>query len=167
MKDRLKRAINGLTQAVTKPQGNKDTTIPKGWLTVQEMQRQYGHRWKHTTSYRAASMAQRGLLGRKLITRRSEAMHYREYIYRVLPPCKTLADADLLYLSSGQDKVPKGWATARQLADKLKISPQAIWQMAERHNVPSRFYRTQRGLSGVLSTRHFQIGPMLRLHDKR
>jgi hypothetical protein len=164
---RLTKAIDALTNAVRKPQGNKDTKIPKGWLTIQEMQRHYGHRWRHTTSYRAASMARRGFLGRKLITRKSEAMHYREYIYRVLPPSKTLADADILYLSSGQEKVPKGWATARQLADRLDISSQAIWQMAQRHDIPSRFYRTQRGLSGVVSTRHFQIGPMLRLHDKR
>lgn len=164
---RLDKAINGLTLAVIKPDGQPDMPVPRGWLTIQEMQKHYGHRWKHTTSSRAASMAQRGLLDRKLILRKSPAMHYREYIYRVLPPAKTLSDADQVYLSCGQDKVPKGWATAKQLSAKLSISPQAIWQMAHRHNIPSRFYRTQRGTSGVVSTRHFQIGPMLRLHDKR
>jgi hypothetical protein len=167
MKDRLKRAIKELTLAVSKPDGPKAMPVPKGWLTIQEMQKHYGHRWRHTTSYRASSMALRGLLGRKLILRQSDAMHYREYIYRVLPPCKSLAAADLKYLGVGQDKIPKGWATAKQLAERFKISQQAIWQMAQRHAVPSRFYRTQRGLSGVVSTRHFQIGPMLRLHDKR
>lgn len=164
---RLDKAIKELTKAVSKPVGPTNTPVPKGWLTIQEMQKHYGHRWRHTTSYRAASMAQRGLLDRKLIIRKSLAMHYREYIYRVLPPNKTLAQADLKYLGVGQDKVPKGWATAKQLAERFKISQQAIWQMAERHDVPSRFYRTRRGLSGVISTRHFQIGPMLRLHDKR
>jgi hypothetical protein len=164
---RLDKAIKELTQAVLKPDGQKAMPVPKGWLTIQEMQKHYGHRWRHTTSYRASSMARRGLLDRKLILRQSAAMHYREYIYRVLPPCKSLADADLKYLGVGQDKVPKGWATAKQLAERFKISQQAIWQMAQRHAVPSRFYRTQRGLSGVVSTRHFQIGPMLRLHDKR
>jgi hypothetical protein len=164
---RLDKAIKELTLAVTKPDGQPNMPVPKGWLTIQEMQRHYGHRWRHTTSYRAASMAQRGLLGRKLILRKSDAMHYREFVYRVLPPSKSLADADLKYLGVGQDKVPKGWASAKQLAQRFKISQQAIWQMAQRHDVPSRFYRIQRGLSGVVSTRHFQIGPMLRLHDKR
>jgi hypothetical protein len=94
-------------------------------------------------------------------------MHYREYIYRVLPPSKSLAEADLLYAEAGTEKVPKGWGTAKQIALTLKVSVQAVWQMAERHNMPTRFFRVRRGLSGVVPTRHFQIGPMLRLHDKK
>lgn len=164
---RLSKAIAALTDAARKPDGKPDTPVPKGWLTVQEMQKHYGHRWRHTTSCRAAAMAERGLLDRKLITRRSESMHYRAFVYRVLPPAKTLADADLLYSSAGTEKVPKGWGTAKQIALALKVSVQAVWQMAERHKMPTRFYRVRRGLSGVVPTRHFQIGPMLRLHDKQ
>lgn len=164
---RLSKAIAALTSAALKPDGNPDTPVPRGWVTIQEMQKHYGHRWRHTTSSRAASMASRGLLARKLITRRSEAMHYREFIYRVLPPAKSLADADLLYAEAGTEKVPKGWATAKQIALALKVSVQAVWQMAERHNMASRFYRVRRGLSGVVPTRHFQIGPIRRLHDKQ
>jgi hypothetical protein len=163
----LSKAIAALTTAATRPEGQQDTPIPKGWITVQEMQKLYGHRWRHTTSSRASSMASRGLLARQLITKRGEAMHYREYIYRVLPPSKSLADADLLYANAGAEKVPKGWGTAKQIAIPLKVSVQAVWQMAERHNMPTRFYRVRRGLSGVIATRHFQIGPMLRLHNKQ
>jgi hypothetical protein len=163
----LSKAIAALTTAATRPEGLQDTPIPKGWITVQEMQKLYGHRWRHTTSSRASSMASRGLLARQLITKRGEAMHYREYIYRVLPPSKSLADADLLYANAGAEKVPKGWGTAKQIAIPLKVSVQAVWQMAERHNMPTRFYRVRRGLSGVIATRHFQIGPMLRLHNKQ
>jgi hypothetical protein len=166
-KNRLTKAIEALTAAACKPTGAQDTQVPKGWVTIQEMQKHYGHRWRHTTSSRASSMSARGLLARKLITRRSEAMHYREYIYRILPPAKSLADADLLYADAGTEKVPKGWVPAKQIALALKVSVQAVWQMAERHNMPTRFYRVRRGLSGVIATRHFQIGPMLRLHDKR
>ena len=167
MKNRLKTAIAALTAAALKPDGQKATPVPRGWITIQEMQKHYGHRWRHTTSSRASSMAARGLLARKLITRRSEAMHYREYIYQILPPSKSLDDADLLYIEAGTEKVPKGWATAKQIALPLKVSVQAVWQMAQRHNMPTRFYRVRRGLSGVIPTRHFQIGPMLRLHNKQ
>ena len=164
---RLSRAVDALTNAASRPDGYPNTLVPKGWITVQEMQKLYGHRWRHTTSSRASNMASRGLLERQLITRRSEAMHYREYIYRVLPPAKSLADADLLYSEAGTEKVPKDWGSAKQIALKLKVSVQAVWQMAERHNMPTRFYRIRRGLSGVSPTRHFQIGPMLRLHNKQ
>lgn len=164
---RLTKAIDGLAHAVARPKGTPDTAIPKGWITVQDMQKHYGHRWRHTTSSRASHMASRGLLERQLVTRRSEAMHYREYIYRILPPAKTIADADLLYSDAGTEKVPKGWGTAKQLALILKVSVQAVWQMAERHKMPNRFFRVRRGLSGVVATRHFQIGPMVRLHQKQ
>lgn len=164
---RLSKAIAALTTAATRPEGQQDTPVPKGWITVQEMQKIYGHRWRHTTSSRAASMAGRGILERQLITKKGDAMHYREYIYRVLPPAKSLADANLLYADAGIEKVPKGWGTAKQIAFTLKVSVQAIWQMAERHQMPSRYIRIRRGLSGVVPTRHFQIGPMLRLHNKQ
>ena len=164
---RLAKAIDGLTHAITRPDGQPNTPIPKGWLTIQDMQRHYSHRWRHTTSSRAGSMYDRGILGRKLITKRGETMHCRAYIYRILPPAKTLDDADLLFAECGAVKVPKGWGTAKQLATILGVSVQAILQMSDRHKMPTRFFRVRRGLSGVVATRHFQIGPMLRRHQKQ
>ena len=164
---RITKAINGLIEAVRRPTGIAADPIPKGWLTVTDIQKHYGFRWRHTASTRASSMFDRGLLDRKLVRRFSGVMVCRAYIYRILPPCKTLADADKLFLASGSEKVPKGWATAKQIADSLGVSMQAVWQMANRHKVPTRFYRVRRGLSGVCASRHFQFERMRRLHLKR
>lgn len=164
---RITKAINGLIEAVRRPTGVATDPIPKGWLTVPDIQKHYGFRWRHTASTRAAALFDRGLLDRKLVRQFSGVMCCRSYIYRILPPSKTLADADKLFLASGSEKVPKGWATARQIADSLGISMQAVWQMATRHNLPSRFYRVRRGLSGVSASRHFQIETLRRLHLKR
>lgn len=164
---RLNKAIQGLIQAVKRPSGYKVDPIPKGWLTVADLQNHYGVRWRHSASTRAGAMFQRGILDRKLIRQYGGTMCCRSYVYKLKPPYKTLADADRAFVSAGAEKVPKGWASAKQIADGLGISIQAVWQMANRHKVPHRFYRVQRGLSGVCSSRHFQIGRMRRLHLKR
>jgi hypothetical protein len=164
---RLSKSINGLIEAVRRPTGGTTDPIPKGWLTIPDIQKHYGFRWRHSASTRALAMFTRGLLDRKLVRQFSGVMCCRSYIYRILPPSKSLADADKLFLAAGTEKIPKGWATAKDIALALNVSTQAVWQMANRHKVPSRFYRVRRGLSGVCASRHFQIETMRRLHLKR
>lgn len=141
---------------------------PAGWYTIADMQKLLNMRWRHNASTRAASMHARGVLQRRPWRGVSpEGQPFRAFVYRPVPPAKTLEQAVAAFICSGQERVPKGYARPIEIADRLHISAVAVREMARRHKVKGVMIRTLRGASGLHDNLYYPEAALVALHRKR
>jgi len=166
MSHKFKRAIRGLAELLKAP--TRNAAPPAGWFTITDLQRLFNMRWRHNASTRAASMHARGVLERMPWRGVSpEGQPFRAFVYRPAKPYRTLDQAIEGFNVTGAEKVPKGWARPVDIADRLNLSAVAVREMARRHKIPSRYFRTIRGLSGLHQNLYFREADLLALHKRR
>lgn len=141
---------------------------PAGWYTVEDLTIIFNMRWPHNASVRAMSMYKRGVLERmKWVYVTNDGFYVRSFIYRPVKPAKTIEDALQAFLTVGQAKVPKGWARPVEIAQRLRISAVAVREMARRHKIKPRIYRTLRGASGLHQNLYYPVRPVIALHLRK
>lgn len=144
------------------------TSKPAGWYDLDELTLAFNMRWRHNASARAISMYRRGVLERmrwNFVT--AEGQPVRSFIYRPVKPAKTIQDALDAFLTVGEAKVPKGWARPIQIAEMLGLSAVAVREMARRHKIKPRIYRTLRGASGLHQNLYYPVRPVMALHLRK
>ena len=144
------------------------TNKPAGWYDLDELTIAFNMRWRHNASARAISMYRRGVLERMpwhFTT--AEGQPVRSFIYRPVRPAKTIEDALQAFLTVGQAKVPKGWARPIEIAERLRISAVAVREMAKRHKIKPRIYRTLRGASGLHENLYYPVRDVVALHTRK
>lgn len=141
---------------------------PEGWFTISDLQLLLNMRWRHNASSRAASMHARGVLERRPWHGvSSEGQPFRSFVYRPAKPHKTLEQAIAGFICSGQERVPKGYARPTEIADRLHISAVAVREMARRHKIKGRMFRTLRGSSGLHDNLYYPAAALVALHRRR
>lgn len=145
-----------------------ETVPPSGWYTISELQKLFNMRWRHNASTRAASMYARGVLQRMPWRGVSpEGQPFRAFVYRPVPPAKSIEQAIAAFICSGQQPVPKGYARPTEIADRLHISAVAVREMARRHRVKGIMIRTLRGSSGLHDNLYYREADLVALHRRR
>jgi hypothetical protein len=120
---------------------------PPGWHTIRDIQKALGIRWQANASTRAKSLYERGIVERR--PWRTYPCFTRAFIYRLKPPCRTWLQAADLYAKIGEEKVPAGWIRPKDYAHQIGVTAEAVRNIIARHRIPTRNFRTNRGLSGL------------------
>lgn len=123
---------------------------PAGWFTVEQIRDELNLAYTRNASSRALDLHRRGVLDRQPHQFKAKTGQcHRAYVYRPLPPFKTITEAVAGVVVVQQDKVPKGWVRIVDYAVKLKVSDVALRQRISRSGIKPKYFKTSRGASGL------------------
>lgn len=140
---------------------------PEGWLTVEQIRQELRLRHVRNASSRAADLTRRGLLER--MPHQFKAMTgqcHKAYVYRPVPPYRSVVEASECLCEHDADKVPAGWVRIIDLADELRVSDVAIRGRVSRAGLKPRYYKTPRGIIGLHRNAYYRKADILRLYRK-
>lgn len=141
--------------------------VPKGWLTVEQIRQELRLNHARNASSRAADLARRGLLERMPHQFKAKTGQcHKAYVYRPLPPYRSVREASELLCSHQADRVPKGWVRIVDLAVELRLSDVAIRGRVARAGLRPRYFKTPRGIIGLHRNAYYLRADVLRLYRK-
>jgi hypothetical protein len=144
-----------------------DIPPPKGWLTVEQIRQELKLAHARNASSRACDLARRGLLERQPHQfKAGTGQCHRAYIYRPLPPYRSVREASEKLSRHNQDIVPKGWARIVDLAVELRVSDVAVRGRVSRAGLKPRYFKTSRGIIGLHRNAYYLKADILRLYRK-
>jgi hypothetical protein len=140
---------------------------PKGWLTVEQIRQELQLAHARNASSRACDLARRGLLERQPHQfKAGTGQCHRAYVYRPLPPYRSVKEAAERLSRHDQDKVPKGWARIVDLAVELRVSDVAVRGRVARAGLKPRYFKTSRGIIGLHRNAYYLKSAVLALYSK-
>ena len=138
---------------------------PKGWLTVEQIRKELGLAHARNASSRAADLAKRGLLERQPHQfKAATGQCHMAYVYRPLPPYRSVREASERLCAHDADAVPKGWVRIVDISHKLKVSDVALRQRVARAGLKPRYFKTPRGVIGLHRNAHYREADVLALY---
>ena len=138
---------------------------PKGWLTVEQIRAELNLSHVRNASSRAADLARRGLLERQPHQFKAKTGQcHRAYVYRPIPPYRSVKEASELLASHNADKVPAGWARIVDIAVELRVSDVAVRGRVARAGLRPRYFKTPRGIIGLHRNAYYSKADILRLY---
>jgi hypothetical protein len=157
---------NGLTILLAALTG-KDQK-PPGWFDLHELRRIFRLLTLNATSNLAKRLFDRGYMERQVIhTLHENGKHGLAYIYR---PSRRFTDplvARQAMQSEGIDRIPKGWVSMRDYANRIGLTIQAVHLMAQRHKLKPRMFRVAANIGCTKPAQHFRKADLDRLHKPR
>jgi hypothetical protein len=140
---------------------------PKGWSTVEQVRQELRLTHVRNASSRAADLARRGLLERMAHQFKADTGQcHKAYVYRPLPPYRTIREASEGLHRHEADAVPKGWVRIVDLAVELRVSDVAIRGRVFRAGLRPRYFKTPRGIIGLHRNAYYRKADILRLYRK-
>ena len=138
---------------------------PKGWLTVEQIRQELQLAHARNASSRACDLARRGLLERQPHQfKANTGQCHMAYVYRPLPPYRSVKEAAERFSRHDQDKVPKGWARIVDLAVELRVSDVAVRGRVARAGLKPRYFKTARGIIGLHRNAYYLKSAVLALY---
>jgi hypothetical protein len=138
---------------------------PKGWLTVEQIRQELQLAHARNASSRACDLARRGLLERQPHQfKANTGQCHRAYIYRPLPPYRSVKEAAYKLCRHDQDAVPKGWARIVDLAVELRVSDVAVRGRVARAGLKPRYFKTARGIIGLHRNAYYLKSAVMALY---
>ena len=145
----------------------RDIPPPKGWFTVEQIRQELGLAHARNASSRACDLARRGVLERQAHQFKAKTGQcHMAYVYRPVPPYRTISEAAACLYSHHEDSVPKGWARIVDLAVELRISDVALRARVTRSGLKPKYFKTRRGMIGLHMNAYFLKADVLRLYRK-
>jgi predicted DNA-binding transcriptional regulator len=143
----------------------RDIPPPKGWLTVEQIRQELKLSHARNASSRACDLARRGLLERQPHQFKAKTGQcHKAYVYRPLPPYRSVKEAAERLSRHDQDKVPKGWARIVDLAVELRVSDVAVRGRVARAGLKPRYFKTSRGIIGLHRNAYYLKSAVLALY---
>jgi hypothetical protein len=140
---------------------------PKGWLTVEQIRQELQLAHARNASSRACDLTRRGLLERQPHQfKAGTGQCHRAYVYRPLPPYRSVKEASEKLSRHNQDTVPKGWARIVDLAVELRVSDVAVRGRVARAGLKPRYFKTSRGIIGLHRNAYYLKSAVLALYAK-
>jgi hypothetical protein len=141
---------------------------PPGWFDLNELRRIYRLLTLNAASNLAKRLFDRGYMERQVIhTLHDNGKHGLAYIYR---PHRRFTDplvARQAMQSEGIDRIPKGWVSMRDYANRAGLTVQAVYLMAQRHKLKPRMFRIAANIGCTKPAQHFRKADLDRLHKPR
>jgi predicted DNA-binding transcriptional regulator len=128
----------------------KDYPCPKGWTTVEQIRQDLRMSHTRNASTRAYDLYRRGLLERQPHQFKSgTGQCHKAYVYRPVPPYKTVKEASEQLFAHRADKVPKGWVRLVDYAVGMNVSDVAVRGRVSRAGLKPKYWKTPRGIIGL------------------
>jgi predicted DNA-binding transcriptional regulator len=143
---------NSIVQRLLKELSNEPVTYPcpKGWFTVEQIRQDLRMSHTRNASTRAYDLYRRGLLERQPHQFKSgTGQCHKAYVYRPVPPYKTVKEASEQLFAHRADKVPKGWVRLVDYAVSVNVSDVAVRGRVARAGLKPKYWKTPRGIIGL------------------
>lgn len=136
---------------------NRDYTMPKGWYTIDQIRIELRIGHSRNASTRARDLERRGLLERMPFRSKAKTGQcHIGYIYRPIPPFKSILEASDNAFQALADKVPPGWVRIIDYAFTVRTSEVAVRTRVARAKLKARFFKTPRGIAGLHNNAHYK-----------
>jgi predicted transcriptional regulator len=143
----------------------KDYPCPKGWFTVEQIREELSMAHTRNASSRALDLHRRGLLERQPHQFKSgTGQCHKAYVYRPVPPYKSIKDAAGQMFYHRADKVPKGWVRLVDYAVKVNVSDVAVRGRVARAGLKPKYWKTPRGIIGLHLNAFYRKADLDRLY---
>lgn len=140
---------------------------PKGWYSIEQIRVELKLSHARNASSRACDLARRGLLERMPHQfKANTGQCHRAYVYRPLPPYRSIKEASEQLFRHEAETVPKGWARIVDLAVELRVSDVAVRGRVTRAGLKPRYFKTPRGIIGLHRNAYYRKADILRLYRK-
>jgi predicted transcriptional regulator len=158
---------NSIVQRLLKELSNepKDYPCPKGWTTVEQIREELSMAHTRNASSRALDLHRRGLLERQPHQFKSgTGQCHMAYVYRPVPPYKSIKEAADQMFAHRADKVPKGWVRLVDYAVKVNVSDVAVRGRVSRAGLKPKYWKTPRGIIGLHLNAYYLKADLDRLY---
>ena len=143
----------------------RDYSPPKGWTTVEQIRQDLRMSHTRNASTRAYDLYRRGLLERQPHQFKSgTGQCHKAYVYRPVPPYKTVKEASEQLFAHRADKVPKGWVRLVDFAVSVNVSDVAVRGRVARAGLKPRYWKTPRGVIGLHLNAYYKKSELDRLY---
>ena len=123
---------------------------PPGWTTVEQIRQELKMSHTRNASTRAYDLFRRGLLERQPHQFKAKTGQcHQAYVYRPVPPYKSIKDAAEQMFDHRADKVPKGWVRLVDYAVSKNVSDVAVRGRVARAGLKPKYWKTPRGIIGL------------------
>jgi hypothetical protein len=160
--DILARLMRELTASA------EETPPPAGFFTVEQIRVELRMAHTRNASSRAYDLFRRGLLERKAHQfKAATGQCHKAYVYKPLPPYRSIREASDGLFAHQADKVPKGWVRIVDYSLDFKLSDVCIRSRIARAGLKPKYWKTPRGIIGLHLNAFYKKSDLDRLFAKR
>jgi hypothetical protein len=147
---------------------NEDHPCPAGFSTVEDIRAELRMAHTRNASSRAYDLFRRGLLERKAHQfKAATGQCHKAYVYKPLPPYRSIREAAEGLFAHQADTVPKGWVRIVDYALEVNVSDVAIRGRVARAGLKPKYWKTPRGIIGLHLNAFYKKAELDRLFGKR
>jgi predicted DNA-binding transcriptional regulator len=142
-----------------------DIPCPEGWSTVEQIRVELAMAHTRNASSRAYDLYRRGLLERQPHRFKAKTGQcHQAYVYRPVPPYKSIKQAAEQLFAHRADKVPKGWVRLVDYAVGMNVSDVAVRGRVARAGLKPKYWKTPRGIIGLHLNAYYNKAQLDRLY---
>ena len=146
----------------------EDHPCPAGFSTVEDIRVELRMAHTRNASSRAYDLFRRGLLERKAHQfKAATGQCHKAYVYKPLPPYRSIREAAEQLFAHQADKVPAGWVRVVDYCFDVRISDVALRGRISRANLKPKYFKTPRGIIGLHQNAYYKKSDLDRLFAKR
>jgi hypothetical protein len=146
----------------------EDHPCPAGFSTVEDIRAELRMAHTRNASSRAYDLFRRGLLERKAHQfKAATGQCHKAYVYKPLPPYRSIREAAEGLFAHQADKVPKGWVRVVDYAHDANLSDVALRGRIARASLKPKYWKTPRGIIGLHLNAFYKKADLDRLFAKR
>jgi hypothetical protein len=146
----------------------EDHPCPAGFSTVDDIRVELRMAHTRNASSRAYDLFRRGLLERKPHQFKAKTGQcHKAYVYKPLPPYRSIREAADGLFAHQADKVPKGWVRIVDYSLDYKLSDVCIRARISRAKLKPKYWKTPRGIIGLHLNAFYKKSDLDRLFAKR
>jgi hypothetical protein len=145
-----------------------DRPCPAGFSTVDDIRVELRMAHTRNASSRAYDLFRRGLLERKAHQFKAKTGQcHKAYVYKPVPPYKSIREASEGLFAHQADTVPKGWVRVVDYCLSVRVSDVALRGRIARAGLKPKYYKTPRGIIGLHQNAYYKKTDLDRLFAKR
>lgn len=146
----------------------EDHPCPAGFSTVEDIRSELRMAHTRNASTRAYDLFRRGLLERKAHQFKAKTGQcHKAYVYKPLPPYRSIREAAERLFDHRADKVPNGWVRIVDYAIVVNLSDVALRGRISRAGLKPKYWKTPRGIIGLHRNAFYKKTDLKRLFSKR
>jgi hypothetical protein len=146
----------------------EDHPCPAGFSTVEDIRAELRMAHTRNASSRAYDLFRRGLLERQPHQFKAKTGQcHKAYVYKPLPPYRSIREASEGLFAHQADKVPKGWVRIVDYSHNVNVSDVALRGRIARAGLKPKYWKTPRGIIGLHLNAFYKKSDLDRLFRKR
>jgi predicted DNA-binding transcriptional regulator len=166
--------VSKLLAALMKELGNgvsedaQDYPVPEGWSSVDDIRNELRMAHTRNASSRAYDLFRRGLLQRQAHQYKAKTGQcHKAYVYKPLPPYRSIREASESLFKHQADKVPQGWVRVVDYCLNISVSDVCLRTRIARAGIKPKYYKTPRGIIGLHHNAYYKKTDLDRVMRKR